>query len=641
MVPKQPLYRPLDNTRREIRLLEILSQTQEQAVICKLHTVSLDSKPYFVCLSYVWGDPSVTEEIVVDGTPRKVTANLAAALKHVKKHWIEIQNESGDASNFRLWADALCINQSDLEERSAQVQLMRSIYSSADSVLSWLSSDDGQVLGAFKFMEETVQAMRAYLEARHERFPDLDDPAAGVVDQLKRSNWEDFQLPWLDPNSNTLFDGGQKSHGGDPWHSLKNLCGTPFWSRVWIQQEIVLAKQLHFLCPSKQLSFGELYSAIFCILNFLDSLTNVQEQLQGEANYESRKVVERMYTLLPVLGLREQSHDQSSQKLLILQAPFGLRATNPLDHVYGLLGLSGLNIVPDYERPVRQVNVEFARQFLERWQSLSRKDAYGRRIGCLLWLQGRVAGIGNRHNLPTWAPDFSEHARLDMQPEWPQQPNDMNLIYRDAPELWDCADVCVIGESLWVTGVEIETVTSCYQEVVSADFVGSRLASCFMSFLTSHGSTYFNGKSLLTVLCCTLMLKEDAQYDIRRLHHLLSYGELFTSRVLKQIKDEDLPFSGETHSLDPILLEWMSVIEKQSGKRLISTKGGYIGLTMPDVQEGDVVWILTGCNVPVVLRPVDNHYLFVGCCFMLGLLHGEVAGLLRSGRAKAAVIEIR
>lgn len=641
MVPKQPLYRPLDSTRREIRLLEILSQTPEQAVICKLHTVSLDSSPYFVCLSYVWGDPSVTEEIVVDGTPRKVTANLAAALKHAKKHWIEAQNGSGDASTFRLWADALCINQSDLEERSTQVQLMRSIYSSADSVLAWLSSDDGQVLGAFKFMEETVQAMRTYLEACNQRLPDLDDPAAGVVDQLKRYKWEYFQLSWLDPNSNALFNGRRKSHDGDSWNSIENLCASPFWSRVWIQQEIVLAKRLHFVCPSKRLSFGEFHSALFCIMNFLDSLTKQQEKLQGETNYDARKVVDRMYTVLPVLGLREQSHDQSSQQLLSLQAPFGLRATDPLDYVYGLLGLSRLNIAPDYERSVRQVNVEFARQFLERWQSLSRKDAYGRRTGCLPWLHGRVAGIGNRDNLPTWAPDFVKRAPHDMQPVWDPPPSDMDQIYRDAPELRNCADVYVVGESLWVTGVEVETVTSCYQEVVSADFVGSGLASCFQTFLSLHGSMYCNGKSLLTVLCCTLMLKDDAQYDVRRLDQLLSCGELFTSKVLKQIKDNGLPYSGESHRLDPILKEWISVIEKQTGKRLVSTKGGYIGLTMRDVQEGDVVCVLTGCNVPVVLRPVDNHYLFVGCCFMLGLMHGEVAGLLRSGRAKAAVIEIR
>lgn len=105
MTPSQPLYQPLDNPSNQIRLVEVLSQSPDENISCKLHTVSLDAKPYNICLSYVWGDPSVTEEILTDGIPTQVTANLATALKHAKKHWVNIKRETGGSFNpldFRI-----------------------------------------------------------------------------------------------------------------------------------------------------------------------------------------------------------------------------------------------------------------------------------------------------------------------------------------------------------------------------------------------------------------------------------------------------------------------------------------------------------------------------------------------------------
>jgi len=37
-----------------------------------------------------------------------------------------------------IWADAICINQEDTEERSSQARLMKDIYQLASSVIIWL-----------------------------------------------------------------------------------------------------------------------------------------------------------------------------------------------------------------------------------------------------------------------------------------------------------------------------------------------------------------------------------------------------------------------------------------------------------------------------------------------------------------------
>ena len=158
------LYQPLDRNGREIRLIEILPTYANQTIQCKLHTVTLTPETYYVCISYVWGDPSITEEIVVNGVRKQVTINLATALRHLKKHWVEIARESDpglDLSKFRLWADALSINQDDPLERGHQVGLMANTYSSADMVLAWLSSNDRDVTLGFNVLDRILVASSA------------------------------------------------------------------------------------------------------------------------------------------------------------------------------------------------------------------------------------------------------------------------------------------------------------------------------------------------------------------------------------------------------------------------------------------------------------------------------------------------
>ncbi|KAG4441693.1 hypothetical protein IFR05_002827 [Cadophora sp. M221] len=84
-------------------------------------TCDRDIIDQYTALSYVWGDPSNTSSIYVDGTLVTITATLSAALRDLR-----------DASRvLRIWADALCIDQSNLTERASQVGLMAQIYSIA------------------------------------------------------------------------------------------------------------------------------------------------------------------------------------------------------------------------------------------------------------------------------------------------------------------------------------------------------------------------------------------------------------------------------------------------------------------------------------------------------------------------------
>lgn len=88
-----------------------------------------------------------------------VTSNLENSLRHIR----------GRGISRGLWVDALCINQSDVAEKSVQVQLMSQIHRNAKVELCWLgeeSADSDVTLEAF----ENVGAKDFQLDV--ERFKD-------------------------------------------------------------------------------------------------------------------------------------------------------------------------------------------------------------------------------------------------------------------------------------------------------------------------------------------------------------------------------------------------------------------------------------------------------------------------------------
>lgn len=118
----ESIYKPLDKARSEIRLLQISDNGHGSKPCCNLTTVSLLDKPRFAALSYVWGDASVKEDIILNGKSVLVTASLASALKGVRDRLYRptILFPDRQPDSFRLWADTVCINQVDTEERNQQ-----------------------------------------------------------------------------------------------------------------------------------------------------------------------------------------------------------------------------------------------------------------------------------------------------------------------------------------------------------------------------------------------------------------------------------------------------------------------------------------------------------------------------------------
>lgn len=154
----RPLYRALRG--EEIRLIELYPGQWNDPITCQLHYVPLDESPKFVALSYAWGDKSTPpKDISVNGRSRQITRSLFTALRRLRSFGIT-RNEENPAvyfttrefsqlpdlqlnlGKFRLWADALCINQKNEKDKEHQIPLMGQIYRRAADVIVWLGEND-------------------------------------------------------------------------------------------------------------------------------------------------------------------------------------------------------------------------------------------------------------------------------------------------------------------------------------------------------------------------------------------------------------------------------------------------------------------------------------------------------------------
>jgi hypothetical protein len=123
-------YSALDSGKESIRLLRIWpSENDDHLIECEIFHTTLSQAPPYIALSYTWGDRSGLKQILVQDEVAPVTINLWRALQRLRPR-------TGEP--LVVWADAICINQADIAERSIQTSKMRTIYQNAQSVAVWL-----------------------------------------------------------------------------------------------------------------------------------------------------------------------------------------------------------------------------------------------------------------------------------------------------------------------------------------------------------------------------------------------------------------------------------------------------------------------------------------------------------------------
>ncbi|KAF5537809.1 heterokaryon incompatibility (het-6OR allele) [Fusarium mexicanum] len=394
------LYAPLDRSRRQIRLVEILSTKPK--IVCNLTTVSLDEDTKFSAISYLWGEKGKTEPITVNGVEQFITPSLANALEYAPYHWANAFPER-DSRYCRLWADALCINQDDDLEKGHQVQLMRFIYPAAEVVFSCLDVEASQsdIRLAFKTYETLAKSAveRGIVSSAIDIDATIEDRHIQELEWLLRH-------PILDENcpieSQEFVDAEQAMH---------RMLKLKYWERAWVFQELVLSRRVVVIHQLLSIDLKFLLDAQDCIgiIKEMADGSDVDQTYQ----YFWNIYWQRFLTLRQVDWARVYVHEATKADESVIRWMRGIlllvggmyRAKNPKDHVYALLGLTTLHMEPDYTSTttVASVYAEVCADVLRSQQSVKGWPL------CFLSGAGLARqGQNQEYNLPSWVYNFPE-----------------------------------------------------------------------------------------------------------------------------------------------------------------------------------------------------------------------------------------
>ena len=126
---------PLNLSKNEMRLVELRRNDESAIPTCILRSYPIDGPfPPYVALSYAWGEKLNYRGIDLNGVLFPLGRNVWTFLQDMR--------ESGRYGTY--WIDAISIDQNNVRERNHQVQMMRQIYSNAESVSIWLGEMDSE-----------------------------------------------------------------------------------------------------------------------------------------------------------------------------------------------------------------------------------------------------------------------------------------------------------------------------------------------------------------------------------------------------------------------------------------------------------------------------------------------------------------
>jgi hypothetical protein len=217
------VYRPL-SSGDTFRLLHLEpSVDPDSQVKGSLEHTALTQYKYelidhYTALSYVWGEQKDIRTIIIDGHLLEVTENLELVLRCLRDRRQRV---------LRVWADAICINQNDATEKNAQVRKMGDIYRHAHHTLIYLaeSSTDLDL-----FISNSELHLKEHLPPKEKTQP------------RKRLKSSSIDIEMLD---NAIRQ------------SLKSLLSQPWFTRVWILQEIVLSRDPWIQCGMTRVSWNQ------------------------------------------------------------------------------------------------------------------------------------------------------------------------------------------------------------------------------------------------------------------------------------------------------------------------------------------------------------------------------------------------
>lgn len=298
-------YRGLDIKQKEIRLLIVQPGLQDDPVHGTFKYACLSHSPIttYETISYVWGDASVRGSIYLHGQPTDVPASTEAVLRRMRHK---------DQDRI-LWIDAVCINQTDLDERGNQVAMMAEIYGKTSCNLIWLGKDDDGT------NEQALQSISAILKDMKIETNDLQELTRKLYGT--QGNWL-----WSTTGISTSVD----------WPSFLQYLASRWFTRLWVVQEACLPAKSICYRGSSELPLEDVLRAACWTAHKAYSLPTLEPSngikcavgiaMYADHEYGRSEILYKKGQLAATLSLLADSLDDFD-------------AHDPRDQIYGMLGL--------------------------------------------------------------------------------------------------------------------------------------------------------------------------------------------------------------------------------------------------------------------------------------------------------------
>ena len=224
--------------KHEVRLLFLHPGTGNEEIHYHLEHISLQGRrPIYEALSYAWDHDIPANTIRGPHGCVSVGSNLHSALKQLRLP--EVVRV--------LWTDYLCIDQSDVEERSLQVCIMGDVFSRAARVIIWLGEETQDIGDAF----HVIRKLRFYFWRQYS----WRQETPRLFRRVKWSKaWNELVIRREDEEAILKeFD----------WQPLINLLHRSWFHRLWVIQEVANAKCAVVQCGGQKIPWSVVSSALW------------------------------------------------------------------------------------------------------------------------------------------------------------------------------------------------------------------------------------------------------------------------------------------------------------------------------------------------------------------------------------------
>ncbi|KAK0304320.1 hypothetical protein LTR01_007421 [Friedmanniomyces endolithicus] len=320
------LYTQLDTNKRQIRLVRVAEGSQAGRIELELAAHSLGNDLEYKALSYCWITAEPDHHISVNGQPFMVRPSLYTWLEHMPT----------DCGHGWVFIDALCINQDDVAEKSSQVMLMGDVYCNASEVVAWLTPTEVIVYGA---IDVTID----------EKIMKLNDRLSTMVEEADRTV---LVRQFVNDVAHDKFTFTEM---------LYALANSPYWDRLWVIQELLLADKLTFRFQALCITWRDL--ATLLKASYMNRDANDLNPLVSLMTLgiwdDSGAPTLRGAKILAILELKRDFQDRARRRAMPFNIAMSICAAQKCvrvhDKLYGLLGLGSIKIDVDYDLPISRM----------------------------------------------------------------------------------------------------------------------------------------------------------------------------------------------------------------------------------------------------------------------------------------------